>query len=229
MGVARRDRSAKRRSCITSSPALAIVEGTLHDGGRVAVCPSEWLHMREFAFFGTWKDSWAVLEAIEQLGMFWMVPDLWYERPEPLLYQHVDDSLKGMLTERRRLFLWSAAFASEFPPLREGSGATRGRYRVPTAIGVPLLQLVVPPCYEKDGVRNVGARRSHRLVRCDQSGHTARGTSRGAARCIRPRSLTFEAGSNPAQVEDMDLDRTGGATTAAAATGAYYGAKCVTR
>jgi hypothetical protein len=113
--------------------------------------------MREFAFFGTWKDSWAVLEAIEQLGMFWMVPDLWYERPEPLLYQHVDDSLKGMLTERRRLFLWSAAFASEFPPLREGSGATRGRYRVPTAIGVPLLQLVLPPCYEKDGVLNVGA------------------------------------------------------------------------
>jgi hypothetical protein len=53
--------------------------------------------MREFAFFGTWDDSWAMLDAIEQLGMFWMVPDRWYEQPEPLVYKHVDDSLKEML------------------------------------------------------------------------------------------------------------------------------------
>ena len=79
--------------------------------------------MREFAFFGTWNDSWAVLDAIEQLGMFQMVPDRWYDAPEPLLCRHMDDSLKAMLRERRRLFLWSGAFASSF--LRSGKALGR--------------------------------------------------------------------------------------------------------
>jgi hypothetical protein len=114
--------------------------------------------MREFAFFGTWNDSWAVLDAIEQLDMFWMVPDRWYERSEPLMCRHVDDSLKGMLRERRRLFLWSDAFAPTFPALRQQrSGPKSGYHNVPVGIGVPLLELVLPPCYEENDLLNVGA------------------------------------------------------------------------
>ena len=31
-----------------------------------------------------------------------------------------------------------------------------GRYRVQVGIGVPLIELVLPPCYEKDGLLNIG-------------------------------------------------------------------------
>jgi hypothetical protein len=111
---------------------------------------------RQFEFLGTWNDSWGVLEAILARGDATLIPDLWYEEAKPLVFAAVDETLKGLLHQRRRVYVWSTAF-SKFPPglERQGSGPKAGKYFVRLSLGGPGLELTLPACFEAEGLINL--------------------------------------------------------------------------
>ncbi len=110
----------------------------------------------QFNFIGTWNDSWAVIEAILTRGETTLIPDLWYETSIPLSFHELDESLKSLLRQRRRVYIWCKAF-SPFPPVleRQESGPNAGKYFVRLALGGPGLELTLPACFEAQGVVNL--------------------------------------------------------------------------
>jgi hypothetical protein len=110
----------------------------------------------EFSFVGTWADSWIVLSAILDRGDIAIIPDLKYEKPEPIFVSVMDQALQQMVKERRRVFLWCRAF-SIFPPymLRIDGGPNAGKYSVYLPEGGPVLELTLPACYESEGIANL--------------------------------------------------------------------------
>lgn len=111
---------------------------------------------RQFEFLGTWTDSWAVLEAILKRGDATLIPDLWYEEPTPLAFVTVDETLKGLLRQRRRVYIWCTQF-SKFPPHLEqqGSGPRAGKFFVRLPLSGPGLELTLPACFEAEGLINL--------------------------------------------------------------------------
>lgn len=111
----------------------------------------------QFDFFGTWEDSWQLLGSAMRSANLVLVPDLWYERPEPLLYRALDEDLKSVLRQRGRGFLWSESFGPlEQLFLRQPTGVMAGRYRIRAAKSDPVIDLMLPACYESEGVTNLG-------------------------------------------------------------------------
>lgn len=113
--------------------------------------------MAEFDFLGSWSDSWGILAAILANSEYSLVPDLLYDKPEPLFVTTINDSVREMLLDRRNGFLWSTKF-SRFPPVmwRIEGGEADGKYHVGLGEGGPYLRLVLPACYEEEGVLNLG-------------------------------------------------------------------------
>jgi hypothetical protein len=113
--------------------------------------------MAEFDFLATWEDSWRILAAILAVREYSLVPDLHYDKPEPLFVTTLDDPVKEMLQERRNGFIWSAKF-SVFPPTmkRTEGGEAAGGYYVSLSEGGPYLRLVLPVCYEEGRIMNLG-------------------------------------------------------------------------
>ena len=113
--------------------------------------------MAQFDFFGTWNDWWGILGHILATKVYSLIPDLKYDKPEPLFVTKVDDSVKTMILDRRNGFIWSPIF-SRFPLsmelIKEGQNA--GKYFVSPTRGGPCLRLVLPPCYEEDRIIHLG-------------------------------------------------------------------------
>jgi hypothetical protein len=108
--------------------------------------------MREFNFLGTWKDSQAAIASLLSDKTFSFVLDKWYDTPSTTALSEVTPAVESVLKERRRLFLWSSSFASGPPRfVRQGSGLMAGRYSVDVAYEGPYLDLIVPPCFTKQG------------------------------------------------------------------------------
>lgn len=116
--------------------------------------------MAQFDFIGAWTDSWQILNIILKRGDIALIPDFFYRTREPLFVTTLDERLKNMLMERRRVFLWSRHW-SRFPPCLEPHPAKEmeGTYYVEFTKGGPLLDLSLPACYETDGVVNLAAGR----------------------------------------------------------------------
>lgn len=112
--------------------------------------------MAQFDFLGSWDDSWQIMASILQIGHISVIPDLWYERPEPIFIKALDHEAKDILRDRRNMFLWSTKF-SRFPPtmVRMEGGEKRGKYYLRLSGGGPGLQFTLPACYEKDGLWNL--------------------------------------------------------------------------
>jgi hypothetical protein len=114
--------------------------------------------MAQFDFLGSWNDSWDIVAAILENKDLRLVPDLRYDKPEPLFATALDDSLKAMLLDRGNGFLWSTRF-SRYPPVmgRIEGGEAAGKYTVSLTRGGPYLRLGLPFCYEEGGVINLAA------------------------------------------------------------------------
>ncbi len=112
--------------------------------------------MAQFQFLGTWDDSWGILDAILEHPEYSLVPDLYYDKPEPLFVTKIGDAAKRMLLDRRNGFIWSTKFSLYSPNLKQvKEGQNAGKYYVdPTGQG-PVLRLVLPACYEEGGVINL--------------------------------------------------------------------------
>lgn len=96
--------------------------------------------MAQFDFAGTWDDSWRLLDAVLAPRDLSLIPDMAFATPEPVFFTALDDSLKAILRERRRVFLWSSKWC-RFPaslaphPAKELAGT----YYVRFDVGGPLL------------------------------------------------------------------------------------------
>lgn len=109
--------------------------------------------MAEFRFFGTWNDYWGILDAILSHREYSLVPDLLYDKSEPVFITTLDDPAKEMLRVKGSGYLWSTKF-SRWPPVmkRIEGGEADGKYYVMLGEGGPCLHLVSPACYEEGGV-----------------------------------------------------------------------------
>jgi hypothetical protein len=109
--------------------------------------------MAEFDFLGSWDDSWRIMASILQIDHIQVIPDLKFERPEPIFITALDDKAKELLLDRRNVFLWSRKF-SRFPPamVRIEGGVNAGKHFLDLSGAGPGLRLVLPACYEKDGL-----------------------------------------------------------------------------
>ena len=112
--------------------------------------------MGQLSFLGTWSDSWGILEAIFATKEYSLVPDLYYDKPEPFFATQVDDTLKSMLLDRINGYIWSTKFAL-YPPWMERTeaGKNAGKYSVSETREGPCLRLVLPACYEEGGFINL--------------------------------------------------------------------------
>lgn len=107
-------------------------------------------------FIGTWNDSWAAIETILTRSGTTLIPDLWYDTSSPLLFDELDESLKSLLRQRRRLYIWCTEF-SRYPPVleRQESGPNAGKFFLRLALGGPGLELTLPACFEARGLVNL--------------------------------------------------------------------------
>lgn len=109
--------------------------------------------MPSFQFFGTWDDSWTILQAILEQGDFEVTPDIRFEAPEPLKANHIDEKLKSMCQERGGVYIWSKQYTVHPPHLvRIEEGKYAGRYFVDMSKGGPGVNLHLPVCYTTDGL-----------------------------------------------------------------------------
>jgi hypothetical protein len=112
--------------------------------------------MAQFDFYGTWDDSWGIVAAILENKEYSLVPDLLYDKPEPVFVTKFNDIAKELLLQKRNAFLWSPKF-SVFPPFmkRIEGGEAAGKFYVGLSVGGPYLRLFLPPSYEEGSVINL--------------------------------------------------------------------------
>jgi hypothetical protein len=110
----------------------------------------------QFDFIGTWNDSWATIDTILTRSGTTLIPDLWYDTPSPLLFDALDESLKSLLLQRRRLYIWCTEFSRHPPVLeKQGSGPNAGKFFLRLTLGGPGLELTLPACFELQGIVNL--------------------------------------------------------------------------
>lgn len=104
--------------------------------------------MRQFDFYGSWDDSFAILAAILATGKavaFYSKP---YLEPKARFFDRLTPELEEIAMARGGLYLWLPGISSL--PLRFGqwdSGIYAGQYFV--LGGGPYLDLALPGCYEE--------------------------------------------------------------------------------
>jgi len=106
--------------------------------------------MAQFDFYGTWIDSWKLLEILTEKNLS-LIPDQWYKSPSAIFFNEINEELKDLLHKKRRLFIWGKEF-SLFPPhfVLQKSGPRQGEYSIGAAYGGPCLDLTLPACFEND-------------------------------------------------------------------------------
>jgi hypothetical protein len=114
--------------------------------------------MSQFDYFGTWEDSWEILDIILNNEDVELIPDMWYETSIPLKFKQVDENLKNILRKKRRLFILGKYF-SIYPPClkKKEDGPMIGKYNLYANYGGPSLDLSLPVCFEKDNIINFGS------------------------------------------------------------------------
>lgn len=114
--------------------------------------------MAQFDFLGSWDDTWKIMASILQIDRIQVIPDLKFDRPAPTFITVLDAPSIDQIMERRNVFLWSTKF-SRFPPamVRIEGGVNAGKYYLDLSGAGPGLRLVLPACYEKDDLWNLGA------------------------------------------------------------------------
>lgn len=110
--------------------------------------------MREFDFYGSWDDSFAIVAAILATGKATAFYDLPYLEPKARFFDNLTPKLREMAVKRGGILLWLPGISSL--PLRFGiwdTGVYDGKYYVDG--GGPYLNLALPACYEEgpDGPR----------------------------------------------------------------------------
>lgn len=112
--------------------------------------------MAQFDFFGTWEDSWRLLQEIIKFNDVTFVPDLIYDSPEPIFINTINEEAKEYIKIKRHLYIWGKLF-SKYPPLllRRESGPKEGTYYVQVDYSGPSLELILPACFEENGLINL--------------------------------------------------------------------------
>ncbi len=111
--------------------------------------------MAQFDFYGTWLDSWKLLEVLLEKDLS-LIPDKWYKKPDALFFKEITEDLKDLIHKKRRVFICGKKF-SLFQPLfvQQKSGPKQGQYSIGAEYGGPYLDLTLPACFEKDDIINL--------------------------------------------------------------------------
>lgn len=108
--------------------------------------------MRQFDFWGSWDDSFAIITAILSTGKALAFPDMPYAEPQVRFFEQLTPEFQTIARARGKLFLWLPGISDSLP-IRFGkwdSGIHAGQYFV-TGSG-PYLELVLPGCYREGGL-----------------------------------------------------------------------------
>src|SRR4051812_44477327 len=104
--------------------------------------------MREFYFYGSWDDSFAIIGAILDTGRVTAFASKPYMEPKARFFNKLTPELQEIARARGALRLWLPGISSF--PLQFGrwdSGVYAGQYFVTD--GGPYLNLSLPGCYEE--------------------------------------------------------------------------------
>ncbi|HXK58855.1 MAG TPA: hypothetical protein PLP42_03080 [Acidobacteriota bacterium] len=113
--------------------------------------------MPQFNFWASWEDSWSILRGFVEGRDVLLIPDRWYETPEAEVFRSVTEEVKNLLSNRRRLYIFSADAelrARYFE--RQEIGPRRGMYRFHAALG-ESLDLTLPACYQEGSVTRLAS------------------------------------------------------------------------
>ena len=105
--------------------------------------------MRQFDFWGSWDDSFAIIAAILGTGKAVAFPSKPYKEPKARFFDKLTPELQEIAKDRGKLFLWLPGISDPIPIQFErwDSGIYAGQYFV-TDDG-PYLNLALPGCYEE--------------------------------------------------------------------------------
>src|SRR5438874_9967260 len=98
--------------------------------------------MGDFYFYGTWKDTWALLEAITSQERFEFIVDMWYSEAKPIRFKTLTNELRSIIEKQPRLYLWSEEY-SRFPPYFS-TPTSNGLMRIDLTRSGPALDLSLP-------------------------------------------------------------------------------------
>lgn len=109
--------------------------------------------MAEFSFLGTWADSQTILRSIFAQEDIRFLPDRWYSSDVPDVFTELNETLLGILHDRRHGFICCERF-TRFPMtlVQHTSGQRAGEYRINPNGGGPCLELTLPAAFEDSGV-----------------------------------------------------------------------------
>jgi len=111
--------------------------------------------MRQFEFWGTWEDSFAIIAAILDTGKATAFRSKPYAEPQAQFFDRFTPDLREIARERGALYFWLPGIS--YFPLRFArweSGIYAGQYFVTG--GGPFLQLSLPACHEEGGLTRLG-------------------------------------------------------------------------
>lgn len=105
--------------------------------------------MREFDFWGSWDDSFAIVAAILSTGKATAFADKPYAEPRAQFFDKLTPELQEIARTQSTLYLWLPGISDSIPIQfgRWDSGIYAGQYYV-TGSG-PYLNLTLPACYEE--------------------------------------------------------------------------------
>jgi hypothetical protein len=105
--------------------------------------------MREFDFWGSWDDAFAIVAAILGTGKTTIFVDKPYAEPRAQFFDKLTPELQELARTQSKLYLWLPGISDSIPIqfARWDSGLYAGQYYV-TGRG-PYPELVLPACYEE--------------------------------------------------------------------------------
>ena len=113
--------------------------------------------MAQFDFYGSWEDSWQVVESILLNKKIKVLPDMWYVEPVPKYFTKLNEELKQLLLKKRRLFLAHNEVSIYQPLFKQcKTGVMTGKYSIFSDWGGPFLDLTLPGFFDIEGVIQLG-------------------------------------------------------------------------
>lgn len=109
--------------------------------------------MGEFHFYGSWNDSWSLLNILFSENKVKAVHDDWYDEPVAIFSKTLDSLLKEKMLTKRRLFILSAdcdVRSESF--VCQKAGEKKGKFRVAVSLIEGGMELTLPSCYEEKGM-----------------------------------------------------------------------------
>ncbi len=116
--------------------------------------------MSEFLFYGTWDDTWRVLNELLAREGPSLVAALAYHFPKPVYVRSLTSHAREILQKRRRVYVFAEDFSVRPPCLvQQMSGPLAGKHFVYLAGGGPGLELALPHAQIDEGVWQLDAGR----------------------------------------------------------------------